>query len=163
MRSVGSRISPHIVKRIKDICHERFTYGYRRIWALLRNEGINLNQKAVEFFLKYRLLWQDPLHMRSACSRISPHIVKRIKDICHERVTYGYRRIKALLRNEGINLNQKAVLKTMKNEKFSVDPAYIETEMNGRVFPIQMIPINFRKPVSYKFPQSMKERHTCST
>jgi hypothetical protein len=101
--------------------------------------------------------------MRSVGSRISPHIVKRIKDICNERVTYGYRRIWALLRNEWIILNQKAVLKTMKNEKFSVDPPYIETEMNGRVFPIQMIPINFRKPVSYKFPQSMKERHTCST
>ena len=52
MRSVGSRISPHIVKRIKDICNERVTYGYRRIWALLRNEGINLNQKAVLKIMK---------------------------------------------------------------------------------------------------------------
>ena len=52
MRSVGSRISPHIVKRIKDICNERVTYGYRRIWALLRNEWINLNQKAVLKIMK---------------------------------------------------------------------------------------------------------------
>ena len=65
---------------------------------------------------------RKPLHMRNAGSRISPHVVQRIKDISHERVTYGYRRIWALLRNEGINLNQKTVLKIMKNENISLEP-----------------------------------------
>ena len=73
---------------------------------------------------------RKPLHMRSVSSRISSLIVHRIKDLCHERVTYGYRRIKALLRNEGINLNQKAVLKIMKNENISLE-AHVHKNRRG--------------------------------
>ena len=32
-------------KRIKDLALERPTYGYRRIWAVLRNGRIGLNRK----------------------------------------------------------------------------------------------------------------------
>ena len=73
---------------------------------------------------------RKPLHMRSASSRISPHIAHRIKELCHERVTYGYRRIWALLRNEGINLNQKTVLKIMKNENVYLE-AHVHRNRKG--------------------------------
>ena len=73
---------------------------------------------------------RKPLHMRSVSSRISSLIVHRIKDLCHERVTYGYRRIWALLRNEGINLNQKTVLKIMKNENVSLE-AHMHRDRKG--------------------------------
>ncbi|MHB8553807.1 MAG: IS3 family transposase [Thermoplasmataceae archaeon] len=36
---------PIIRKTVQEICSERVTYGYRRIWAMLRNEGIYLNPK----------------------------------------------------------------------------------------------------------------------
>ena len=33
------RLDPSIVERIKSIALERPTYGYRRVWAMLRNQG----------------------------------------------------------------------------------------------------------------------------
>ncbi|MHB8553470.1 MAG: IS3 family transposase, partial [Thermoplasmataceae archaeon] len=41
-----------MVTRIREICSERVTYGYRRIWAMLRNEGIYLNPKTVLSIMK---------------------------------------------------------------------------------------------------------------
>ena len=48
--STGSRkarIPGNVETEIKRIAEERTTYGYRRIWAMLRNSGINVNIKAV--------------------------------------------------------------------------------------------------------------------
>jgi transposase InsO family protein len=59
--------------------------------------------------------------IRIASSRVSTDTVQRIRDICHERVTYGYRRVWALLRNEGISINEKTVLKIMRNENLSLE------------------------------------------
>ena len=41
------RLDPIIKKRILDIASERPTYGYRRVWAVLRNSGISVNMKTV--------------------------------------------------------------------------------------------------------------------
>ena len=41
------RLDPSTKERIKDITSERPTYGYRRVWAILRNQGIKVNRKTV--------------------------------------------------------------------------------------------------------------------
>ena len=41
---------------IVEMAGERPTYGYRRIWAILRNKGIHLNQKTVRKVLKMHSL-----------------------------------------------------------------------------------------------------------
>ncbi|MHB1623608.1 MAG: IS3 family transposase [Cuniculiplasma sp.] len=47
-----SRIRENIETRIKNIAEERTTYGYRRIWAMLRNSGTNVNIKTVRRILR---------------------------------------------------------------------------------------------------------------
>ena len=46
------RLDPSTRARIKDIASERPTYGYRRVWAILRNQGKAVNQKTVRKVLK---------------------------------------------------------------------------------------------------------------
>jgi len=46
------RLDPSIKERIKDIESEGTTYGYRRVWAVLRNSGTEVNQKTVRKVLK---------------------------------------------------------------------------------------------------------------
>ena len=46
------RLDPSTRARIKDIASERPTYGYRRVWAILRNQGTAVNQKTVRKVLK---------------------------------------------------------------------------------------------------------------
>ena len=46
------RSDPSIKERIRDIASERPTYGYRRVWAILRNHGTKVNQKTVRKVLK---------------------------------------------------------------------------------------------------------------
>ena len=46
------RFDPSIKERIRDIASERPTYGYRRVWAILRNHGTKVNQKTVRKVLK---------------------------------------------------------------------------------------------------------------
>ncbi len=46
------RLDPSIKERVKDIASERPTYGYRRVWAILRNQGTRVNQKTVRKVLK---------------------------------------------------------------------------------------------------------------
>lgn len=47
-----TRLDPSIREMIKRIASERPTYGYRRIWAVLRNQGIRVNSKTVESVLR---------------------------------------------------------------------------------------------------------------
>ena len=42
-----TRIDSSIVDKIIELCMERITYGYNRIWALLRNSGIRIARKTV--------------------------------------------------------------------------------------------------------------------
>ena len=49
------RLDPSTRARIKDIASERPTYGYRRVWAILRNQGTAVNQNSFsEPVLTYR-------------------------------------------------------------------------------------------------------------
>ncbi len=41
------RLDPSTRPRIKGIAAERPAYGYRRVWAVLRNQGTRMNQKTV--------------------------------------------------------------------------------------------------------------------
>ena len=47
-----TRTGKNTVDKIIELSSERITYGYRRIWALLRNSGININRKTV-----YKKIW----------------------------------------------------------------------------------------------------------
>ena len=40
------RLSPQIEYDIIRVASERPTYGYRRVWAVIRNNGIRVNRKA---------------------------------------------------------------------------------------------------------------------
>ncbi|MGC8630739.1 MAG: IS3 family transposase, partial [Thermoplasmata archaeon] len=51
-----SRISKELEDQIIDLSKERVTYGYRRIWALLRNSGIRINAKTVYRVMKSHAL-----------------------------------------------------------------------------------------------------------
>ena len=46
------RLSPLIEQDIISTASERPTYGYRRIWAMLRNNGTKVNRKAVRMVLR---------------------------------------------------------------------------------------------------------------
>ncbi|MGP6208028.1 IS3 family transposase [Cuniculiplasma sp. SKW3] len=46
------RLDPSIKKRIREIASERSTYGYRRVWAILKNHGTRVNLKTVRKVLK---------------------------------------------------------------------------------------------------------------
>jgi hypothetical protein len=47
-----TRIDSSIIRKIIELCRERVTYGYNRIWALLRNSGINIAKKTVHKIMK---------------------------------------------------------------------------------------------------------------
>ncbi|MHB8396457.1 MAG: IS3 family transposase [Thermoplasmataceae archaeon] len=49
---VVKRIDPMTERMIIEAASERTAYGYRRIWALLRNSGIHANRKTVRRVLK---------------------------------------------------------------------------------------------------------------
>ena len=47
-----NRLSPQIKQDIINTASERPTYGYRRVWAVLRNGGTKVNRKAVRRVLR---------------------------------------------------------------------------------------------------------------
>ena len=56
LKKKKSRISENIINRIFEISGKRVTYGHRRIWAVLRNEGTKINIKTVWRIIKSRNL-----------------------------------------------------------------------------------------------------------
>ena len=48
----STRIDGSIVNKIIEPCKERITYCYNRIWALLRNSGINIARKTLYKIMK---------------------------------------------------------------------------------------------------------------
>lgn len=52
MRYVARERHPDLAQRIRQLARENPRYGYRRIWALLRQEGIVLNRKTVHRICK---------------------------------------------------------------------------------------------------------------
>ncbi len=57
----STRIDNNIINKIIELSKERVTYGYNRIWALLRNSGINIARKTVYKIMKNNNLTL-PLH-----------------------------------------------------------------------------------------------------
>ena len=57
-----TRIDSSIVNKVIELCRERVTYGYNRIWALLRNSGIRIARKTVYRIMKNNNLTL-PLHI----------------------------------------------------------------------------------------------------
>ena len=51
-----SRIPENIINKVLNISGKRVTYGHRRIWAVLRNEGTNININTVKRIIKSRNL-----------------------------------------------------------------------------------------------------------
>ena len=51
-RRSSARIDNSIINKIIELCRERITYGYNRIWALLRNSGIRIAKKTVYKIMK---------------------------------------------------------------------------------------------------------------
>ena len=51
-----SRISDNTINRLLEISRERVTYGYRRVWAVARNEGVKINMKTVRKLIKSKNL-----------------------------------------------------------------------------------------------------------
>ena len=47
-----SRVPDSVVKDVVRISTERVTYGYMRVWALLRNSGLVVNIKTVRRIMK---------------------------------------------------------------------------------------------------------------
>ncbi len=60
-RRYSTRIDSSILNKIIELCRERITYGYNRIWALLRNSGIRIARKTVYRTMKSNNL-KLPLH-----------------------------------------------------------------------------------------------------
>ena len=56
-----TRIDSSIVNKIIELCRERITYGYNRIWALLRNSGIRIARKTVYKIMKNNNLFHTGL------------------------------------------------------------------------------------------------------
>ncbi len=54
-RNRKPNISSDIEYEINRISAERITYGYRRIWPLLRNSGIHVNINTVRKFMESEL------------------------------------------------------------------------------------------------------------
>ena len=42
------RLDPQIKERTREIASERPTYGYRRVWAVLRSQCTTVNQNCTE-------------------------------------------------------------------------------------------------------------------
>ena len=57
---------------------------------------------------------------RRSSARIDNGIINKIIEPCKERITYGYNRIRALLRNSGINIAKKTVYKIMRNNNLTL-------------------------------------------
>ena len=69
---------------------------------------------------------KNSLNYRGPCQRVirlSPQIEQDIISTASERPTYGYRRIRAVLRNNGTRINRKAVRRVLTDRNLSLQYA----------------------------------------
>ena len=59
-------------------------------------------------------------HVKRHIQRLDPSTRERIRDTALERSTYGYRRVCAILRNQGIYVNRKTVRKVLKDNNLNL-------------------------------------------
>ncbi|MEM0134581.1 MAG: IS3 family transposase [Thermoplasmatales archaeon] len=70
------------MEKIKNIASDRPTYGYGRVWAMLRNSGTRMNQKTVR-----RVLKDNNLNLPASGTRGEPS--KGIRPIQMHRINCG--------------------------------------------------------------------------
>jgi transposase InsO family protein len=90
----------------------------------MNNNGIKINNACYYSGINrityyYRKKHENNEDNRHA-ARIDSGIIGKIIELCRERVTYGYNRIWALLRNSGIRIAKKTVYKIMKNNNLTL-------------------------------------------
>ena len=75
------------VDKIIELSSERITYGYRRIWALLRNSGININRKTV-----YKIMGENnltlPVHRHILKDKIKLETADKPDMVAERDITY---------------------------------------------------------------------------
>ena len=111
---------------INRIASERPTYGYRRVWAVLRNQGIRVNSKAVEI-----VLWENNLSLPYASPIGSAQLWKTEFTYIHteEGITYlmpikdcfaknwqGYNFSMSFLASDAIRAVEDAVMRAFDGE-----------------------------------------------
>ena len=82
-----TRIDSSIVNKIIELCRERITYGYNRIWALLRNSGIRIARKTVYKIMKNNNLTL-PLHTHKNKSELKLLRANRPEMLIETDITY---------------------------------------------------------------------------
>jgi transposase InsO family protein len=126
-----ARISENIESEIIRISGERTTYGYRRIWAILRNSGIHVNIKTVRRIMRrnslalpyakhknrtrkkdltkpedINILWETDIHYVST-ARDGMHYLMSIKD-CFSKKWISYEFSRSCTANDCIKAVEKA-------------------------------------------------------
>ena len=81
------RISNETIKKIGELSEERVTYGYKRVWALLRNSGININRKTVYKVMKENNLTL-PLHKHKNKTELKLNTANKPDQIIETDITY---------------------------------------------------------------------------
>ena len=75
------------VDKIIELSSERITYGYRRIWALLRKNGININRKTVYKIMKNNNLTL-PVHSHILKDKIKLETADKPDMVAERDITY---------------------------------------------------------------------------
>ena len=82
-----TRSGKNTVDKIIELSSERITYGYRRIWALLRNSGININRKTV-----YKIMRENnltlPVHRHILKDKIKLETADKSDMVAERDITY---------------------------------------------------------------------------
>jgi transposase InsO family protein len=82
-----TRTGKNTVDKIIELSSERITYGYRRIWALLRNSGININRKTV-----YKIMRENnltlPVHRHVLKDKIKLETANKPDMVAETDITY---------------------------------------------------------------------------
>ena len=88
------------------------------------NNGIKLSNacyySGIDRITYYYRKKHENIEDRRYLTRIDSSIVNKIIELCRERITYGYNRKWALLRNSGIRIARKTVYKIMKNNNLTL-------------------------------------------
>ncbi len=78
-----TRVTGSIETEIKRISGERTTYGYRRVWALLRNSGIHVNIKTVRRIMRRNNLalpYAKHKNRTRSGDLTKPHNINRLRE-----------------------------------------------------------------------------------
>ena len=87
-RPAEPQVNEVLAKRLKLLIEDYPTYGYRRLWALLRfRDGVKVNKKAVYRVQKVKG-WLVNQRSTSPRPRVQVHAAWRVRAICDGRSTW---------------------------------------------------------------------------